>query len=56
MINPVGHSNTADPAEQTRTHAKPQSQKTRNDNQTAGAQDSVTLKNSSDADHDGDTK
>ena len=56
MINPVGHSNPADPAEQTRTHAKPQNQKAKNDNQTASAQDSVTLKNTTDVDHDGDSK
>jgi hypothetical protein len=57
MIKPVAHSSPADQAEQTRsTHAKAVVQKANDKNQTANVQDSVTLKNTSDVDHDGDTK
>ena len=57
MISPVGHSSHADQAEQTRrTQAKPRVQKTYDNNRTANVQDTVTVKNTSDVDHDGDTK
>ncbi len=58
MISPVGHSSHADQAEQTpSTQAKPHVQKTNDHNRTANAQDTVTVKkNTSDVDHDGDTK
>ena len=57
MISPVGHSSYADQAEQTRsTQAKPRVQKTNDNNRTANVQDTVTVKNTSDVDHDGDTK
>ncbi len=57
MISPVGHSSHADQAEQTRsTQAKPRVQKTNDKNQTANIQDTVTVKNTSDVDHDGDAK
>ncbi len=57
MISPVGHSGHADQAEQTRsTQAKPRVQKTNDKNQTANVQDTVTVKNTSDVDHDGDAK
>ncbi len=57
MISPVSHSSHADQAEQTRsTQAKPRVQKTNDNNRTANVQDTVTVKNTSDVDHDGDTK
>jgi len=57
MISPVGHSSHADQAEQTRsTQAKPRVQKTDDNNRTANVQDTVTVKNTSDVDHDGDAK
>ncbi len=57
MISPVGHSSHADQAEKTRsTQAKPPVQKTNDNNRTANVQDTVTVKNTSDVDHDGDTK
>jgi hypothetical protein len=44
-------------AEQTRrTQAKPRVQKTDDNNRTANVQDTVTVKNTGDVDHDGDTK
>jgi hypothetical protein len=57
MISPVGHSSHADQAEQTpRTQAKPNVQKTNDNNRTANAQDTVTVKkNISDVDLDEDT-
>lgn len=55
MISPVGHSSHADQAEQ--TPSTPHVQKTNDNNRTANAQDTVTVKkNTSDVDHDGDTK
>jgi hypothetical protein len=58
MLSPVGHSSHADQAEQTpSTQAKPHVQKTNDNNRTANVQDTVTVKkNTSDVDHDGDTK
>jgi hypothetical protein len=56
MLNPVASSNAIHQAEVSQVASKQVGRNAAAENQPARAQDSVTLKNRRDADHDGDSK